>query len=146
MTSGMNTVISVSKNSVPYSASIQLRTSVGVRETCARAPIIMTKTWMRYGWRSSLGLISLLRSSLRRTVTMRIRVFFISILLTRRRAYFQIRVTFRTRRIRTESTWRFWSATSSDSRALAGKIGDASGARQEGNHGRATKIQNGTTG
>src|SRR3981081_4713305 len=67
----------------------------------------MTKTWMRFGWR--LGLISLLRNSLRRTVTMRIRVLFISILLTRRRAYFQIRVTFRTPRIRTESTWRLWT-------------------------------------
>src|SRR5258708_39150695 len=80
----------------------------------------MTKTWMRYGWR--LGLISLLLNSLRRTVTMRIRVFFISILLTRRRAYFQIRVTFRTRRIRTESTWRLWNTKSADSRGFADRL------------------------
>ena len=104
----------------------------------------MTKTWMRYGWR--LGLISLLRNSLRRTVTMRIRVFFISILLTRRRAYFQIRVTFRTPRIRTESTWRLWNTTSADSRGFAGQIGEARGAGQESSRGRAAKIQNGTTG
>jgi hypothetical protein len=77
---------------------------------------------------------------------MRIRVFFISILLTRRRAYFQIRVTFRTRRIRTESTWRLWNTKSADSRGFAGQIGEARGAGQESNHGRAAKIQNGTTG
>jgi len=76
---------------------------------------------------------------------MRIRVFFISILLTRRRAYFQIRVTFRTRRIRTESTWRIWNNKSADSRGF-GQIGEARGAGQESNDGRAAKLQNGTTG
>ena len=39
MADGMKTVISVSKNPVPYSASIQLRTLVGVRQICARARI-----------------------------------------------------------------------------------------------------------
>ncbi len=63
----------------------------------------MTNTRMRSGWRSSLGLISVIRDSLKGTVTMQIRILFISVLLRRKKAYFQIRLTFKTRCFRTGS-------------------------------------------
>src|SRR5438477_10900701 len=103
---------------MPYSASIYLRIFNGIKH-----PSTMTKTW-----------------------TMRVRVFFISILLTRRRAYFQIRMTFRTRPVRTESRWRLWNTTSADSRGFAEQLGEARGAGEERTHGRAAKIRNGTAG
>ena len=140
----MNTVISVSETPMIYSASIQLCISIGARVIFWKErDRQMTNTRMRSGWRSSLGLISVIRDSLKGTVTMHIRVLFISVLLRRRKAYFQIRLTFKTRCFRAGSNWRYCTARTLDSGTAPRGLGGLR-AGHEGNHGSTEEIRHGT--
>ena len=102
----------------------------------------MTNTRMRSGWRSSLGLISVTRDSLNGTVTMQIRVLFISVLLRRKKAYFQIRLTFKTRCFRAGSRWRHCRVRNLDAGAAAEWLGGPT-AGHKGNHGSTEEIRHG---
>ncbi len=105
----------------------------------------MTNTRMRSGWRSSLGLISVTRDSLNGTVTMQIRVLFISVLLRRKKAYFQIRLTFKTRCFRAGSRWRYCRVRNLDAGAAAEWLGGPT-AGHEGNHGSTEEIRHSVAG
>src|SRR5256885_9367046 len=102
----------------------------------------MTNARMRSRWRGGLGLISVIRDTLTGTVTMHIRVLFISVLLRRRKAYFQIRLTFKTRRFRAAGDI---AERNLNSGAAAGWLGGLNAGHQ-GNHGSTEEIQHGTAG
>src|SRR5438046_1667132 len=100
----------------------------------------MTNTLMRSRWRGGLGLISVIRDTLTGTVTRHIRVLFVSILLRRRKGYFQIRLTFKTRCFQAGSCWRSCSVRALDAEAGAGWLGGLNAGHQ-GNHGSTEEIR-----